>query len=322
MRKEDGFRPPSPTIKFSTTLEDGTVKTLELPAPSSMQVRRTATLTFGDFAKEQDLVKLTLMMFNEPEVAVEYYSEYGKQLDPILKAAIDRGDILLLKSENYYYKDHRHDRVYVLVPPSVPGVKEPPQWKRKLTETSPPFVKNTLSLSERKRREFELYQKIEMEEAFREDRRTAKYAYDVFLSYSERDSSVACSIRDELQRAGARVFMAEKSLQPGDDFAQEIRMSLCGSAEVWVVMSPNSLNSEWVITEWGAAWALGKKIVPILHRCDIPQIPERLRRLHCIDSAKVGEIIKDGLVSKRTPSEEDKKSAGEDPLCSSNATER
>jgi hypothetical protein len=297
MRKDDEPRPPSPKTKFSTTLEDGTVKSIELPAPSSMRVCRTATLVSGDITTEQDLVKITLMMFNEPEVAVEYFSEYQKQLAPLLKAAIDRGDILLLKSENYYYKHHRHDRVYVLVPPSIPGVKDAPQWKRKLVETSPPFVKNTLSLSERKKREYELYQKIEMEEAFREERRTARYTYDVFLSYSEKDTSIAFSIRDELLRGGARVFMAQKSLRPGDDFAEEIRLSLHGSAEVWVILSPHSLTSEWVTTEWGAAWVLDKKIVPILHRCDTPQIPERLRRLHCIDAAAVGVIIKERLAS-------------------------
>ena len=303
MRKQDNKPPPpSPKIKFSTTLKDGTVKSIELPAPSSIRVRRTATLVSGDVAAEQDLVKLTLMMFNEPEVTVEYYSEYQKQLDPPLKAAIDRGDVLLLKSENYYYKHHRHDRVYVLIPPSIPGAKDLPEWKRKLVETAPSFVRSTLSLSERKKREYELYQKIEMEEAFREERQAARYLYDVFLSYSERDSSIAFPIRDELQRGGARVFMAKKSLRAGDDFAEEIRLSLHGSAEIWVILSPNSLNSEWVTTEWGAAWVLDKKIVPILHRCDIPQIPERLRRLHCVDAAKVGEVIKERLASTHGPS--------------------
>lgn len=117
------------------------------------------------------------------------------------------------------------------------------------------------------------------------------------MSYSEKDSSIALPIRDELQEGGAHVFLAQKSLKPGDDFAEKIKLALRGSAEVWVILSPSSLSSEWVATEWGAAWVLDKKIVPILHRCDIPQIPERLRRLHCVDAASMGKVIKELLKS-------------------------
>ncbi len=167
-----------------------------------------------------------------------------------------------------------------------------PEWKQKLVDAGPSFVKSTLALSERKKREYETWQRIEMEDAFRQERRAAKYSYDVFLSYSARDRAIALPIRDKLHSAGARVFMAPKSLEPGDDFAAEIRQALHGSAEVWVIMSPNSLNSEWVTTEWGAAWVLDKRTVPILHRCDIPQLPERLKRLHCVDAGDVSEMIK------------------------------
>ncbi|MBN1548363.1 MAG: hypothetical protein JW902_17065, partial [Syntrophaceae bacterium] len=55
------------------------------------------------------------------------------------------------------------------------------------------------------------------------------------------------------------------------------------------------LDSEWVAAEWGAAWVLGKKIVPLLHCCDTSQIPLCLRDLPCIDMAKVGELIKKHL---------------------------
>lgn len=88
-----------------------------------------------------------------------------------------------------------------------------------------------------------------------------------------------------------RFFLAEKSIQPGHDFAEEIRRSLKGSREVWLLVSPSSLNNEWVTTEWGAAWALEKKIIPILFRCDIDALPARLKGLQCIDFHRYDELI-------------------------------
>ena len=87
--------------------------------------------------------------------------------------------------------------------------------------------------------------------------------------------------------------MAPKVLKPGDDFAEEIRMALLGSLELWVLVSPSSASSEWVITEWGAAWALAKKIVPILHRCAHDSLPMRLQKLQCIDLHRCDELILD-----------------------------
>jgi TIR domain len=58
-----------------------------------------------------------------------------------------------------------------------------------------------------------------------------------------------------------------------------------------LLVSPTSLKSDWVLTEWGAAWALGKKIVPILHRCSPEQLPDRIRRLQCVDFYKYSELI-------------------------------
>jgi hypothetical protein len=85
--------------------------------------------------------------------------------------------------------------------------------------------------------------------------------------------------------------MASKILSPGDDFAEEIRNALEGSREVWLLMSPKSINSEWVISEWGAAWVLQRRIVPILHRCAPESLPDRLKKLHYIDMHRHMELV-------------------------------
>ncbi|HWS86495.1 MAG TPA: toll/interleukin-1 receptor domain-containing protein [Pyrinomonadaceae bacterium] len=115
--------------------------------------------------------------------------------------------------------------------------------------------------------------------------------YDVFLSYAALNRVEANVIYNAVNDAGGKVFLAEKTLQPGEDFAEEIRKSLRSSREVWVLVSANSLSSDWVLTELGAAWVLEKKIVPILYRCRPEELPDNLRRRHCVDFHRLPELI-------------------------------
>ncbi|BCG48839.1 hypothetical protein GEOBRER4_n3733 [Citrifermentans bremense] len=97
------------SIKFSRTMPDGSVHEIELPAPASIVMTRSISIESGNLASEEDVLALMFDMFNHSEVKFEYYSEYGKQQDKTLKEAIDREDIIQVKSECYYYK-HPEDR--------------------------------------------------------------------------------------------------------------------------------------------------------------------------------------------------------------------
>lgn len=131
--------------------------------------------------------------------------------------------------------------------------------------------------------------------------------YDVFLSYASADSKEARQIFDSIRKIGGTVFLSEKSLQPGEDFAEAIRMALQRSTEIWLLLSPNSLKSEWVITEWGAAWALEKRIIPILFRCDHSMLPARIGRLQCLDFHEYPERITQRFSEKSTTDSHSKK---------------
>jgi len=68
---------------------------------------------------------------------------------------------------------------------------------------------------------------------------------------------------------------------------------LLRSEEVWLLATPESLRSEWVTTEWGVAWALGKNIVPILLGCTLNALPLRLQvREHFLFEEHEEEIDK------------------------------
>lgn len=116
--------------------------------------------------------------------------------------------------------------------------------------------------------------------------------HDVFLSYSAHDKDEAREIYNALTKVGKKCFLAEKNLQPGDRFDDEIRDSIVASKEAWILVSPSSISSAWVQREASAAWVLKKRIVPIMLRCGPSDLPEFLAVAHAIDFHKVFPHIK------------------------------
>jgi hypothetical protein len=109
-----------------------------------------------------------------------------------------------------------------------------------------------------------------------------EYEFDLFLSYSSQDRDQARAIVSAAEALGLTVFQDEKNLAPGAVWAEEIRHALFNSREMAVLASPTSLVSEWVQTEWGAAWAMERTITPILLMLAPTQLPDRLRQRQAV----------------------------------------
>jgi hypothetical protein len=111
----------------------------------------------------------------------------------------------------------------------------------------------------------------------------SQWTYDVFLSYSWRNRDQAREIKDCGDRTGVRIFMDEREVEGGDIWDDTIRAALQGSRELALLATKESVESEWVTTEWSAAWVLQRRITPLLYRCDVDDLPDRLRRHEAID---------------------------------------
>jgi hypothetical protein len=113
-----------------------------------------------------------------------------------------------------------------------------------------------------------------------------RYVYDLFLSFSSANRDEARKIDEVGQRMGLHIFLDEKAIQAGMIWEETIRHGLLDSREL-AVLATDSLESEWVKTEWGAAWALGKPITPIILRINPRDLPDRLKQRQWIDYHKV-----------------------------------
>lgn len=101
-----------------------------------------------------------------------------------------------------------------------------------------------------------------------------EYEYDVFISYATNDQEEANKIYLELSRKGLKCFLSGKTLKTGDKFTEEIRKALLKSREVCYLFTPKSKTNLWTSLELGAAWVLGKRIVPINHRIDFTELAD------------------------------------------------
>jgi hypothetical protein len=102
-----------------------------------------------------------------------------------------------------------------------------------------------------------------------------------FISYSRRDSEFVRRLAQDLQQAGANVWMDSSDIELGQRWDKAVTDALSQCSHVLVILSPSGANSNNVLDEIDVAVDEQKEIVPILYQdCDIPL---RLRRFQRVD---------------------------------------
>lgn len=93
----------------------------------------------------------------------------------------------------------------------------------------------------------------------------------VFVSYSSRDEAFVLQLRAALQRKHAIVWIDRIEGAPGHPLERRLRSGLGASASVVQVLTPNSVESSWVLLESQWARAQRMRVVHVLAaRCTIP----------------------------------------------------
>ncbi|MDD5131306.1 MAG: toll/interleukin-1 receptor domain-containing protein [bacterium] len=98
----------------------------------------------------------------------------------------------------------------------------------------------------------------------------------VFLSHSSRDKAFARKLASELQANGVQVWIDEAEIRVGDSLIKKISLAIDDADFIAVVLSNESVNSEWVMSELKMAMTkelsdCKVRILPILkEKCEIP----------------------------------------------------
>ncbi len=78
---------------------------------------------------------------------------------------------------------------------------------------------------------------------------TAFEFYSCFISYSSKDQEFANRLHADLQDNGVRCWFAPHDLKAGEKLHEQIDEAIRVYEKLLLVLSPNSVNSEWVKTE-------------------------------------------------------------------------
>lgn len=93
----------------------------------------------------------------------------------------------------------------------------------------------------------------------------------VFISYSRADLMFVEQLASDLKEAGFDVWYDLSGLEGGTRWSTEITKAIHSSQYVVVVLSPNSVKSEWVEREYLLAGNLRRPIVPLYYKaCELP----------------------------------------------------
>jgi hypothetical protein len=118
----------------------------------------------------------------------------------------------------------------------------------------------------------------------------------IYISYSHRDRAIVERIAERLTAEGHDLWIDSQSLAPGDNILQRVDQGLQAADALLVVISENSLRSEWVQREFSAIafQQISKheqRIIPV--RIDKAEVPSYLAaRLYIdiSDAIEAGDI--------------------------------
>ncbi|MEG5206509.1 TIR domain-containing protein [Microcoleus sp. AT13-A6] len=106
----------------------------------------------------------------------------------------------------------------------------------------------------------------------------------VFISYSERDRETMEKIRNSLRRESLTVWTNTTDIQTGEDFQSAIDRGIEQTDNLVYLLSPDSVESEYVRKELEYAVSLQKRIIPVLVReTSVDSLPLALQGVQYID---------------------------------------
>ena len=108
-------------------------------------------------------------------------------------------------------------------------------------------------------------------------------ASHLFISYSKKDAEFAFKLADDLSAQGRKLWI-DRQIGGGERWRSSILEALRDAQAMIVILSPHSVESEWVMHEGSVASGLEKPIFPILME-PVTHLPVWMEELQFIDFA-------------------------------------
>jgi len=110
--------------------------------------------------------------------------------------------------------------------------------------------------------------------------------HSCFMSYSSKDEEFARLLHTDLKSNGINCFFAPRDLKPGDDVASKIDEAIRLREKLLIILSKDSVESEWVETEVQAAIKKGSPDTTVLFPIRIDDAVMETERAWAVDLRK------------------------------------
>jgi hypothetical protein len=115
-------------------------------------------------------------------------------------------------------------------------------------------------------------------------------SYRVFISHGWHDRWIARQMARVVSDAGAAPFIDIFDIQKGDRIEQRIREELPKCDELVALLTPWSVNRNWVWTEIGSAWIMNKRLIGVLYGLTLKDIESSHGGGACLSATNVATI--------------------------------
>lgn len=86
----------------------------------------------------------------------------------------------------------------------------------------------------------------------------------IYLSYSKKDKELVSELVSDLAKNGLNTWFDENQIEHGKEWQSKIRKGLKQVDAVLVIITPDSISSNYVMNELGIAKEMGKLIIPVI----------------------------------------------------------
>jgi hypothetical protein len=126
-------------------------------------------------------------------------------------------------------------------------------------------------------------------------RKGQRKPYQVFVCHATADKWIARTICEKIEGAGATTFRDDRDISGGDDIPDEIRRQIKLSKELVVVLTPESIDRQWVILEVGAAWGWSRRVRITVLMChvSVDPIPDMIKNKKAIFLNEIEDYLSD-----------------------------
>lgn len=106
----------------------------------------------------------------------------------------------------------------------------------------------------------------------------------VFISHSQNDNYIARTIEEKLRALDVETYLSVKDTTTGEFIFDSVQKNLRDADEFLILLSPDSLQSDWCKIELGGAMfrTPPMKIVPIFTHIEREQLPGPVNRLQIV----------------------------------------